>query len=53
MNSVAACAGHGMRLPHGGLLTWFGSVSHTPYGGRGFLIGGSIGGVAEVLLSGR
>ena len=50
--AVDARGDYGMRLPNGGLLTWFGSYSHSPYG-RGFLVGGSIGGLAEALLPGR
>ena len=41
-----------MRLPNGGLLMWFGSYSHSPYG-RSIFIGGSIGGLADALLPGR
>ncbi len=50
--AVDARGDYGMRLPNGGLLTWFGSYSHSPYG-RGFLVGGSIGGLADALLPGR
>ena len=50
--AVDARGDYGMRLPGGGLLTWFGSYSHSPYG-RGFLVGGSIGGLADALLPGR
>ena len=50
--AVDARGDYGMRLPHGGLLTWFGSYRHSPYG-RGFLVGGSIGGLADALLPGR
>ena len=50
--AVDARGDYGMRLPNGGLLTWVGSVSHSPYG-RGFLVGGSIGGLADALLPGR
>ena len=50
--AVDARGDYGMRLPNGGLLSWFGSYSHSPYG-RGFLVGGSIGGLADALLPGR
>ncbi len=50
--AVDARGDYGMRLPNGGMLTWFGSYSHSPYG-RGFLVGGSIGGLADALLPGR
>ena len=50
--AVDARGEYGMRLPNGGLLNWFGSYSHSPYG-RSFLIGGSIGGLADALLPGR
>ena len=43
---------YGMRLPNGGLLMWFGSYSHSPYG-RSIFIVGSIGGLADALLPGR
>ena len=49
--AVDARGDYGVRLPDGGLLTWFGSYSHSPYG-RGFLVGGSIG-LADALLLGR
>ena len=39
---------YGMRLPRGGLLAWFGSLSQSAYGRR-FLVGGRIG----VLSPGR
>jgi len=39
--AVDAQGDYGMRLPNGGLLTWLGSYSHSPYG-RGFLVGSSI-----------
>ncbi len=35
-------AEYGMRLPGGGLLTWFGSLNRS-YGDRRFLVGGRIG----------
>ena len=50
--AVDARGDYGMRLPNGALLNWFGSYSHSPYG-RSFLIGGSIGGLADSLLPGR
>ena len=50
--AVDARGDYGMRLPNGALLNWFGSYSHSPYG-RSFLIGGSIGGLADALLPGR
>ena len=50
--AVDARGEYGMRLPSGGLLNWFGSYSHSPYG-RSFLVGGSIGGLADALLPGR
>ena len=50
--AVDARGEYGMRLPNGGLLNWFGSYSHSPYG-RSFLVGGSIGGLADALLPGR
>ena len=50
--AVDARGNYGMRLPNGGLLNWFGSYSHSPYG-RSFLVGGSIGGLADALLPGR
>ena len=50
--AVDARGGYGMRLPNGGLLNWFGSYSHSP-DGRSFLVGGSIGGLADALLPGR
>ncbi len=50
--AVDARGDYGMRLPNGGLLTWFGSYSHSPYS-RGFLVGGSIGGLADALLPDR
>jgi len=50
--AVNARGDYGMRLPNGGLLRWFGSYRHSPYG-RGFLVGGSIGGLADALLPGR
>ena len=37
-----ARGGYGMRMPSGRLLSWFGSVSHSPFG-RCFLVGGQIG----------
>lgn len=43
---------YGMRLPNGGLLTWFGSYRHSPYG-HSFLVGDSIGGLADALLPGQ
>ena len=42
--AVDARGDYGMRLPNGGLLRWFGSYSHSPYG-RGFLVGGSVTGM--------
>ena len=50
--AVDARGDYGMRLPNGGLLTWFGSYRHSPYG-RSFHVGGSIGGLADALLPGR
>ena len=44
--AVDARGDYGMRLPTGGLLTWFGSFSHSPYGRR-FTVGGSLGGLAD------
>ena len=40
--AVDARGGYGMRLRSGRVLTWFGSVSHSPLGRR-FLAGGQIG----------
>ena len=37
-----ARGGYGMRMPGGGLLTWFGSVSHSLFGRR-FEFGGRVG----------
>ncbi len=37
-----ARGGYGMRMPGGGLLTWFGSVSHSLFGRR-FAFGGRVG----------
>ena len=50
--AVDARGDYGMRLPNGGLLTWFGTYRHSPYG-RSFLVGGSIGGLADALPDGR
>ena len=49
--AVDAREDYGMRLPNGGLLTWFGRYSHSPYG-RSFVVAGSIGGLADALLYG-
>ena len=40
--ALDARGAYGMRLRSGRLLTWFGSVSHSPFGRR-FLAGGQIG----------
>ncbi len=47
--AVDARGGYGMRLPNDGLLTWFGSYSHSPHG-RSFVVGGSIDGLVDALL---
>ena len=44
--AVDARGDYGVRLPNGGLLTWFGRYSHSPYDRR-FVVGGSIGGLAD------
>ena len=43
---------YGMRLPSGGLLTWFGSYRQS-HDGRRVLVGGRIGGLGDARVSGR
>ena len=42
---------YGVRLPSGGLLTWFGSLSQSAYGKR-FVVGGRVGVLDGMLLPG-